>query len=323
MLSELTRPRMGSPIMRSQSWRVRRAAPSPRRRNRGRPRREVDLPGRIAFRVGAVYPEAFRLEPLDLVRRVGDPARSPAIRSPPPRSWRPSGRQAPSPVADHHPAGPGALADAEQGAEVARVLDVLEDHHQPRVRAGRVSTGAGTPRPPSLRPPCRLGRAAISASARSGTTRNGTRWRWQASWISRAAARAGGAYQHPHDLVRAVAQGLADGVVAVEEHGGQTSMICCSFFAGRSDLADVAVVELLDLVEAAALVVLADRLVLLYLLELVVAFAARLADTGARVLGEIVSLLDDTPCGGPRSAAAPGCGSPCRPKRGSARDRTS
>ena len=25
---------------------------------------------------------------------------------------------------------------------------------------------------------------AISASARSGTTRNGTRWRWQASWIS-------------------------------------------------------------------------------------------------------------------------------------------
>src|SRR6185436_13544399 len=59
------------------------------------------------------------------------------------------------------------------------------------------------------------------------------------------------------------------------------------------DLGDVVVVELLDLVEAAALVVLADRLVLLHLLELVVAFAAGLAHAVAGVLGQIVRFLDD------------------------------
>src|SRR6476659_5502243 len=61
---------------------------------------------------------------------------------------------------------------------------------------------------------------------------------------------------------------------------------------GGVDLTDIVVVELLDLVEAAALVVLADGLVLLHLLELVVALAARLAYAVARVLGHVVGLLD-------------------------------
>src|SRR5258708_12516237 len=61
----------------------------------------------------------------------------------------------------------------------------------------------------------------------------------------------------------------------------------------RADLVDVAVVDLLDLVEAAALVVLADLLVLLHLLEPVVALAPSQADAVARVLGQIVCLLDD------------------------------
>src|ERR1700724_97940 len=59
------------------------------------------------------------------------------------------------------------------------------------------------------------------------------------------------------------------------------------------DLVDVAVVELLHLVQAAALVVLADLLVLLHLLELVVAVAPRQAHGVARVLGDVVRLLDD------------------------------
>jgi hypothetical protein len=59
------------------------------------------------------------------------------------------------------------------------------------------------------------------------------------------------------------------------------------------DLVDVAVVELLDLVQAAALVVLADLLVLLHLLELVVAVTPRQAHGVARVLGDVVRLLDD------------------------------
>jgi hypothetical protein len=49
--------------------------------------------------------------------------------------------------------------------------------------------------------------------------------------------------------------------------------------------------ELLDVVQAPALVVLADLLVLLLLLELVVALAAGLADGGLGVLGLIVAFL--------------------------------
>ena len=68
------------------------------------------------------------------------------------------------------------------GAEVARVLDVLEQHHQIRIRRrpgrrqrSRCRTSAAMPL---------WAGPAISASARSGTTSNGTRWRWQASAIS-------------------------------------------------------------------------------------------------------------------------------------------
>ena len=43
-------------------------------------------------------------------------------------------------------------------------------------------------------------------------------------------SRPGGGDEDPDDFVGPMPQGLADGVVAVEEQEAQTSMICCSFF---------------------------------------------------------------------------------------------
>ena len=67
------------------------------------------------------------------------------------------------------------------------------------------------------------------------------------------------------------------------------------------DLVDVAVVELLDLVEAAALVVLAElaRPCSIFL-SLSLRLAARLADRGAGVLGERRAPSSPAPCGAPR-----------------------
>src|SRR5258706_6331401 len=56
---------------------------------------------------------------------------------------------------------------------------------------------------------------------------------------------------------------------------------------------DVLVGELLDLVEAALLVVLGDLVALQHLLELFVAVAADLADGGSRFLGHVVAAFDE------------------------------
>src|SRR5262249_6088488 len=60
---------------------------------------------------------------------------------------------------------------------------------------------------------------------------------------------------------------------------------------GLADVGDDWVVQTLHFLEAAALLVLAELLVLLERLELVVAFAARAAHAGARMLGHVMGAL--------------------------------
>ena len=93
--------------------------------------------GRFAGCVGPVDPEAVLLETLDLAGAVRDPfdvqpvdrARGGA------RGRRGQGRRAT--VADQHPADARALADPEQGAQVPRVLNVLDQDDELGVDRGR------------------------------------------------------------------------------------------------------------------------------------------------------------------------------------------
>src|SRR5262249_19303650 len=103
--------------------------------------REVDLPGRRAPLGGAVEPEALLLEAADRLTSVDD-----ALHAHPlggagggAADGRRDGRAAA--VAQQHAADAGAVADAQQRAEVARVLHVLEQDDEVAV-AGGAATGA-------------------------------------------------------------------------------------------------------------------------------------------------------------------------------------
>ena len=135
--------------------------------------------------VGAVDPEALFLQPLDasaavlVMRSISSHSLAPAevLTTVGETGAEPRSRISTRPT-------PGPFADAQEGAEVARILDVLEQHDEVRI-AGR-GRAASAPRPPAahLGRHAVVGRPGVSESAALRDDLEGDPWRGQSSSIS-------------------------------------------------------------------------------------------------------------------------------------------
>src|SRR5579864_3591065 len=202
---------------------------------------EVEAPGGLAFGVGAVGPEAGLLQGLQGGGGVGDALDGEPFARAGGSLGDGRGDRGGAAVADEDLTHSGSLADAQHGTEVAWVLDVLEQDDEvaiggaawlrsPRNQRRAGSRGSGPRTGPRLQPQLR-GHAVVGGAGhrREGLVGDhGDLYAMPSAEVFDlvpAAPLPRGADQDSGDLVRPVAQGLADRLVAVENHGRDCDQI--------------------------------------------------------------------------------------------------